>query len=115
MPANFESDPDEVISVAFGLKINQKRMKKMEKEYTTMKTKEKEDEIELKRLRTENRLLRQRADILEQESCNLADRLIQGQVSFLIKTQKFDTTPNLLSIILNIIQYFLNLRSHELR
>ena len=93
MPANFESDPDEVISVAFGLKINQKRMKKMEKEYTTMKTKEKEDEIELKRLRTENRLLRQRADILEQESCNLADRLIQGQVSFLIKTPKFDLTP----------------------
>ena len=116
MPANFESDPDEVISVAFGLKINQKRMKKMEKEYTTMKTKEKEDEIELKRLRTENRLLRQRADILEQESCNLADRLIQGQVSFLIKAPKFDTILNTLSsIILNIIQYFLNLRSHELR
>ena len=92
MPANFESDPDEVISVAFGLKINQKRMKKMEKEYTTMKTKEKEDEIELKRLRTENRLLRQRADILEQESCNLADRLIQGQVSFLIKALMFDAT-----------------------
>merc|ERR1719351_635375 len=69
------------MSVAFSLKINQKRMKKMEKEYTTMKTKEKEDEIELKRLRTENRLLRQRADILEQESCNLADRLIQGQVT----------------------------------
>ena len=90
MPANFESDPDEVISVAFSLKINQKRMKKMEKEYTTMKTKEKEDEIELKRLRTENRLLRQRADILEQESCNLADRLIQGQVCFLLTLQIFD-------------------------
>merc|ERR1719328_522029 len=81
MPANFESDPDEVISVAFSLKINQKRMKKLEKEYTTMKTKEKEDEIELKRLRTENRLLRQRVDLLEQESSNLADRLIQGQVT----------------------------------
>merc|ERR1712038_39748 len=81
MPAKFEADPDEVINIAFSLKINQKRMKKMEKEYTTMKTKEKEDEIELKRLRTENRLLRQRADILEQESSNLADRLIQGQVT----------------------------------
>ena len=81
MPAKFEADPDEVINLAFSLKINQKRMKKMEKEYTTMKTKEKEDEIELKRLRTENRLLRQRADMLEQESCNLADRLIQGQVT----------------------------------
>ena len=35
----------------------------------------------LQRLRTENRLLRQRVDLLEQESSNLADRLIQGQVT----------------------------------
>lgn len=32
-------------------------------------------------MRTENRLLRQRVDLLEQESSNLADRLIQGQVT----------------------------------
>ena len=37
--------------------------------------------IFLQRLRTENRLLRQRVDLLEQESSNLADRLIQGQVT----------------------------------
>ena len=48
MPAKFEADPEEVMNLAFGLKINQKKMKKMEKEYTTMKTKEKEDEIELR-------------------------------------------------------------------
>ena len=35
----------------------------------------------MQRLRTENRLLRQRVDLLEQESSNLADRLIQGQVT----------------------------------
>lgn len=35
----------------------------------------------LQRLRTENRLLRQRIDCLEAESSALADRLIQGQVS----------------------------------
>ncbi|KAK0402204.1 hypothetical protein QR680_016201 [Steinernema hermaphroditum] len=34
-----------------------------------------------KRLRTENRLLRQRIDYLEQESSALADRLIRGQVN----------------------------------
>ena len=34
----------------------------------------------IQRLRTENRLLRQRVDLLEQESSDLADRLIQGQV-----------------------------------
>ena len=48
MPARFEADPEAVISLAFSLKINQKKMKKMEKEYMTMKTKEKEDEIELR-------------------------------------------------------------------
>ena len=36
---------------------------------------------DLQRLRTENRLLRQRVDLLEQECSNLADRLIQGQVT----------------------------------
>merc|ERR1712173_60034 len=81
MPVKFETDPEGVINLAFSIKINQKKMKKLEREYTTMKTKEKEDEIELRRLRTENRLLRQRVDLLEQESSNLADRLIQGQVT----------------------------------
>ena len=70
-----------VFSMAFLLKINQKKMKRLEKEYTTMKCKEKEDEIELRRLRTENRLLRQRIDMLETESSELADKLIQGQVT----------------------------------
>lgn len=48
MPANFDTDPEGVINLAFSIKINQKKMKKLEKEYTTMKTKEKEDEIELR-------------------------------------------------------------------
>ncbi len=48
MPSRFDSDPESVILSAFNLKINQKKMKKMEREYMTMKTKEKEDEIELR-------------------------------------------------------------------
>lgn len=36
--------------------------------------------IVLQRLRTENRLLRQRIDYLEAESSALADRLVKGQV-----------------------------------
>ena len=48
MPAFFEADAEGVINLAFSIKINQKKMKKLEKEYTTMKTKEKEDEIELR-------------------------------------------------------------------
>nr|XP_027218012.1 ecotropic viral integration site 5 ortholog-like [Penaeus vannamei] len=81
LPAKFEADPEAYFSLAYSLRYNPKKMKKMEKEYTAMKTKEQEELVELKRLRTENRLLRQRIDCLEAESSALADRLIQGQVS----------------------------------
>jgi len=80
MPLLFEADTDAILTEAFNLKINHKKMKKVEKEYTTMKSKEKEDEIEIKRLQNENRLLRQRIEMLESESNELADKLIQGQV-----------------------------------
>ena len=48
MPAQFEADPDNVFAMAFGLSINQKKIKKMEKEYKTMKSKENEDEVEIR-------------------------------------------------------------------
>ena len=46
--AHFEANQEAVFKLAFELNINQKKMKKLEKEYTTMKTKEKEDEIEIR-------------------------------------------------------------------
>lgn len=61
----------------------------LEKEYTAKRTKEQEEMVEIRRLRTENRLLRQRIDNLEQESSSLADRLIQGQV---IRAQEAEET-----------------------
>merc|ERR1719410_471927 len=80
MPAHFEANQESVFSLAFDIVINQKKMKRVGKEYTTMKSKEKEDEIEIRRLKNENRLLRQKVELLENESNELADRLIQGQV-----------------------------------
>uniref|UniRef100_A0A8C6SF80 Ecotropic viral integration site 5b n=1 Tax=Neogobius melanostomus TaxID=47308 RepID=A0A8C6SF80_9GOBI len=74
-------DSDKVIQAAYQVKYNAKKMKKLEKEYTTIKSKEMEEQVEIKRLRTENRLLKQRIDTLEKESASLADRLIQGQVT----------------------------------
>ena len=69
-------------SMAFLLKINQKKMKRLEKESRKKgRRRRREDEVELGRLRTENRLLRQRIDMLETESSELADKLIQGQVT----------------------------------
>merc|ERR1719232_1629885 len=81
MPERFEADQDSIFTSAFNLSINQKMMKKIEKEYLTMRSKKTEDEMEIKRLRTENSLLRQKMDSLEQESSDLADRLIQDQVT----------------------------------
>ncbi|XP_052455473.1 EVI5-like protein isoform X1 [Carassius gibelio] len=81
IPHQLESGPDKVIQAAYQVKYNAKKMKKLEKEYTTIKTKEMEEQVEIKRLRTENRLLKQRIDTLEKESASLADRLIQGQVT----------------------------------
>ncbi|KAM9849149.1 ecotropic viral integration site 5 protein homolog isoform 3-T3 [Aulostomus maculatus] len=65
IPRQFDSGPDKVIQAACQVKYNAKKMKKLEKEYTTIKTKEMEEQVEIKRLRTENRLLKQRIDTLE--------------------------------------------------
>ncbi|XP_070764574.1 ecotropic viral integration site 5 protein homolog isoform X2 [Enoplosus armatus] len=81
IPHQLDSGPDKVIQAAYQVKYNAKKMKKLEKDYTTIKTKEMEEQVEIKRLRTENRLLKQRIDTLEKESASLADRLIQGQVT----------------------------------
>ncbi|XP_053210437.1 ecotropic viral integration site 5 ortholog-like [Panonychus citri] len=80
MPARCEIDPDYLVTLAIQIKYDQKKMKKLTKEYNALKTKEQEEQVELRKLRTENRLLRQRIENLEQESGELADKLIQGQV-----------------------------------
>ncbi|XP_060267661.1 ecotropic viral integration site 5 protein homolog isoform X14 [Ovis aries] len=77
IPHQFDGGPDKLIQAAYQVKYNSKKMKKLEKEYTTIKTKEMEEQVEIKRLRTENRLLKQRIETLEKESASLADRLIQ--------------------------------------
>ncbi|XP_071474151.1 ecotropic viral integration site 5 protein homolog isoform X2 [Marmota flaviventris] len=81
IPHQFDDSADKLIQAAYQVKYNSKKMKKLEKEYTTIKTKEMEEQVEIKRLRTENRLLKQRIETLEKESASLADRLIQGQVT----------------------------------
>ncbi|XP_078285570.1 EVI5-like protein isoform X4 [Rhinoraja longicauda] len=77
IPQQFDSCPDKLILKAYQVTYNPKKMKKLEKEYTAIKNKEMEEQIEIKRLRTENRLLKQRIETLEKESAALADRLIQ--------------------------------------
>uniref|UniRef100_A0A3Q3VZS6 Rab-GAP TBC domain-containing protein n=1 Tax=Mola mola TaxID=94237 RepID=A0A3Q3VZS6_MOLML len=71
IPHQLDNGPDKVIQAAYQVKYNAKKMKKLEKEYTTIKTKEMEEQVEIKRLRTENRLLKQRIDTLEKKGVPL--------------------------------------------
>ncbi|XP_050068749.1 ecotropic viral integration site 5 ortholog isoform X4 [Anopheles maculipalpis] len=81
LPQKVENDADGLFNLAFQVKINTKKMKKMEKEYADLRKKEQEEMVELRRLRSENRLLKKRNELLEAESAELADRLVRGQVS----------------------------------
>lgn len=80
MPSRINCDPDYLINCACQIKYDSKKMKKLSKDYTTIKHKEQEEAIEFRRLRTENRLLQDRLKMLEIESKELADKLIKGQV-----------------------------------
>nr|XP_036853974.1 ecotropic viral integration site 5 protein homolog isoform X6 [Manis javanica] len=77
IPHQFDGGPDKLVQAAYQVKYNSKKMKKLEKEYTTIKTKEMEEQVEIKRLRTENRLLKQRIDTLEK----LEKELVQARLS----------------------------------
>lgn len=80
MPSRIDCDPDYLIKCACQIKYDSRKMKKLSKDYTTIKHKEQEEAIEFRRLRTENRLLQDRLKMLEIESKELADKLIKGQV-----------------------------------
>ncbi|XP_066508533.1 ecotropic viral integration site 5 protein homolog [Hoplias malabaricus] len=64
-PQQMDNDPDRMIKTAYQIKFDSKRMKKLEKEYTTIKMKEMEEQEEMKKLLSENKVLRQRIDTLE--------------------------------------------------
>ncbi|XP_051996972.1 ecotropic viral integration site 5 protein homolog isoform X4 [Xyrauchen texanus] len=76
IPHQLDSGPEKVIQAAYQVKYNAKKMKKLEKEYTTIKTKEMEEQVEIKRLRTENRLLKQRIDTLEKGNPRYTEEFI---------------------------------------
>ncbi|XP_068694780.1 EVI5-like protein isoform X1 [Montipora foliosa] len=81
MPEKYEKNMSVLMKAAAEVKVSSKKLKRLEKEYTRVKHKEAEDNEELRRLKTENRLLLQKIDELEKEGANLADRLIQGQIT----------------------------------
>uniref|UniRef100_A0A4W3HLD2 Ecotropic viral integration site 5 n=1 Tax=Callorhinchus milii TaxID=7868 RepID=A0A4W3HLD2_CALMI len=84
IPHRFDSGPDKLIQAAYQIKYNAKKMKKLEKEYTTLKNKEMEEQVEIKRLRTENRLLKQRIETLEKGQVTRAQ---EAEENYLIKRE----------------------------
>ena len=48
VPARFDSCPDVLFNAAYGVKYSAKRMKKWEKDYVALKTKEQEDQEEVR-------------------------------------------------------------------
>ncbi|MBN3323931.1 EVI5L protein, partial [Atractosteus spatula] len=84
IPHQFDNWPDKLILRAYQVKYNPKRMKKLEKEYTTIKNKEMEEQIEIKRLRTENRLLKQRIETLEKGQVT---RALEAEENYVIKRE----------------------------
>ncbi|XP_075946393.1 EVI5-like protein [Anarhichas minor] len=84
IPHQFDSCTDKLILRAYQVKYNPKRMKKLEKEYTTIKNKEMEEQIEIKRLRTENRLLKQRIETLEKGQVTRAQ---EAEENYVIKRE----------------------------
>ncbi|XP_051930637.1 EVI5-like protein isoform X2 [Hippocampus zosterae] len=84
IPRQLDTGPDKVIQAAYQFKYNAKKMKKLEKEYTTIKTKEMEEQVEIKRLRTENRLLKQRIETLEKGQVTRAQ---EAEENYLVKRE----------------------------
>ncbi|CAF3719685.1 unnamed protein product [Rotaria sp. Silwood1] len=80
VPIKHENDHESLFQRAFAVQYNVKKMKKLEKEYVVIRKEEQEEQVEIRRLRNENRLLKQRVENLEKESATLANRLIEGQV-----------------------------------
>ncbi|XP_069460102.1 EVI5-like protein isoform X2 [Ambystoma mexicanum] len=84
IPHQFESCPDKMILRAYQIKYNPKKMKRLEKEYAAIRSKEMEEQIEIKRLRSENRLLKQRIETLEKGQVTRAQ---EAEENYIIKRE----------------------------
>lgn len=82
--AQEDLDPDRLIEAAYYIKYNPRRMKQLRKEYASIKAKELEEQEELNALYSENKLLKQRLDILEKRC---SEKLVSQLKEELEKTQ----------------------------
>uniref|UniRef100_A0A8C4VXY4 Ecotropic viral integration site 5 n=1 Tax=Gopherus evgoodei TaxID=1825980 RepID=A0A8C4VXY4_9SAUR len=82
IPHQFDNGPDKLIQASYQVKYNAKKMKKLEKEYTTIKTKEMEEQVEIKVSMTQQCKSSQRQSFLDLSSTALKRKLCpKGQVT----------------------------------
>ncbi|TNN12685.1 Ecotropic viral integration site 5 protein [Schistosoma japonicum] len=109
-PLEWDKHSNIIFENAYSIKLNIKKMKKLEKEYMTIRSQEREEQIELRRLRTENGLLLQRLARLEEESEVMADHLVKCQ---LIRAQEAETTIALRCELSILRREYANLNSNS--
>lgn len=89
-PKLYDVDPSLLIQKAQNYKVDMKdrKIRKLEKEYIDKKNKEKEEMVEISRLRQENTILRERVEALEKENQNLAKNLANSKISHALQQEK---------------------------
>lgn len=89
-PELYDRDPDLLIQKACQpfIKINERRMKRLEKDYNEKKAKEAEEQVEVRRLRDENSMLKERIEALESENQSLVAQLAKARVSHALEQEE---------------------------
>ncbi|XP_032066399.1 EVI5-like protein isoform X2 [Thamnophis elegans] len=81
IPHQFDSCPDKLILKAYQVKYNPKKMKRLEKEYTAIKNREMEEQIEIKGQVTraqeaeENYIIKRELAVVKQQYCSATENL----------------------------------------
>uniref|UniRef100_A0A6J0U5H3 EVI5-like protein isoform X4 n=1 Tax=Pogona vitticeps TaxID=103695 RepID=A0A6J0U5H3_9SAUR len=85
IPHQFDSCPDKLIFKAYQVKYNPKKMKRLEKEYTAIKNREMEEQIEIKGQVTraqeaeENYIIKRELAVVRQQCCSATENLQKAQ------------------------------------
>ncbi|XP_062830004.1 EVI5-like protein isoform X3 [Anolis carolinensis] len=85
IPHQFDSCPDKLILKAYQIKYNPKKMKRLEKEYTAIKNREMEEQIEIKGQVTraqeaeENYIIKRELAVVRQQCCSATENLQKAQ------------------------------------
>lgn len=76
-----EENAKKLMELACGMKISQKKLKKFEKEYHTMREQQEQQEAPIERYERENRRLQEANMRLEQENDDLAHELVSSKIA----------------------------------